>query len=136
MARRDRQEPRRSSNAPLWALGIALVGYPLLRDATADKMQRYAYRNQASCECAYSSAQCHREENEWVGPWFARDAADREPGDPGAGRYCGRTGSGFHGGYYAGGAADPGREVGPATGVRSGYRGGFGATGSVRAAGG
>ena len=135
MARRGKPAPKRSMNAPLWALGIALVGYPLLRDGTADKMQRYSYRNQASCECAYSSAQCQREGNEWLGPWFARDAADREPGDPGAGTYCGRLGGGYHGTYFVGGGADPGNEVTPATGVRSGYRGGFGATGGVRAAG-
>jgi hypothetical protein len=128
------EERKRSLQAPLWAIGIALVGYPLLRDATADKMQRNTYRNAESCACAYSPTQCSRDENSWVGPWYASRAGDRKYDDPGEGQYC-RTGtSGMRFGSYGGTSGDGAVE--PATGTQRGYRGGFGGTGRVRAAGG
>jgi hypothetical protein len=134
--RRVEPERKRSYEAPLWALGAALViGYPILRDATADRMVRNTYANSSSCVCAYSMDQCARSGDRWVGPWYAASAADRDASDPGEGRRCAAGGSGSSGGaYYSGGAND--RDgVGPRTGVEKGYRGGFGATGRVRAAG-
>jgi hypothetical protein len=150
----ESRETRRSLNAPLWAIGIALVGYPLLRDATADRMQRTTYRNLASCECAYSRDKCSTNSSgQWVGPWFATDADDRKPDDPGSGKYCpsGRSG-GYHGGYAwggnssgsstgsssgssAGASSFSGGDVGPPIGAERGHRGGFGGSGRVRAGG-
>jgi hypothetical protein len=134
----ESRETRRSLTAPLWAIGIALVGYPLVRDATADRMVRNTYRNAESCACAYSPAQCStNEEGKWVGPWYASNTDDRKPDDPGSGKYCGSgSSSGYHGGYsglssYGSGS----RDTSPASGVEHGYRGGFGGSGRVRAAG-
>ena len=129
-------KPKRSIEGPLWVIGAAvLIGYPLLRDATADKMLRNTYSNAASCECAYSAAQCSYAGGPWVGPWYARDAEDRRADDPGAGNDCQRGGrSGGSGGYYGGsGRSDDG--VGPRTGIETGHRGGFGGSGRVRAGG-
>ncbi len=124
---------KRSPEAPLWALGAALmIGYPIVRDATADKMARNTYANAASCACAYSESQCSASGSRWVGPWYAVAPEDRDASDPGAGRHCGTGGS--RAVYYAGRADDRDR-VTPRTGVEAGYRGGFGATGRVRAAG-
>lgn len=127
---------KRSYEAPLWALGAALViGYPLVRDATADRMARNTYANSSSCACAYSVQQCTVSNNRWVGPWYAVSTEDRKADDPGEGRHCAtRVSGGSSGAYYYGGAND--RDgVGPRTGVEKGYRGGFGATGRIRAAG-
>jgi hypothetical protein len=128
-------KPRRSIEGPLWVIGAAaLIGFPLLRDATADKMLRNTYANSSSCHCAYSVAQCNRDGNRWVGPWYARDAADRQADDPGAGNDCQRSSrSGGSGAYYGSGRSDDG--IGPRTGVETGHRGGFGGSGRVRAGG-
>ena len=146
--KKESRQTRRSLNAPLWAIGIALVGYPLIRDATADRMQRNTYRNLASCECAYSRAQCSTNDSgQWVGPWYATDSEDRKPDDPGSGKYCSSGGyrSGYHGGYggwsgnSSGGSTAAsnlgGSDTGPPTGAERGYRGGFGGSGRVRAGG-
>jgi hypothetical protein len=127
-------KPKRSLEGPLWVIGAAaLIGYPLLRDATADKMLRNQYSNASSCYCAYSQAQCYPDGNRWVGPWYARDAEDRHADDPGAGNDCPRRSSGS-GGYHGSWArSDDG--VGPRTGIESGHRGGFGGSGRVRAGG-
>ena len=142
------RKTRRSLNAPLWAIGIALVGYPLLRDATADRMQRNTYRNIASCECAYSRAQCSTNSSgQWVGPWYAADPAERKPDDPGEGKWCNSGGRGFHGSYggYGSNSSNSGntssgsniasQDTTPMSGIERGYRGGFGSSGRVRAAG-
>jgi hypothetical protein len=139
---------RRSSSPPLWdrawpwySLVGVLVAFPLIRDMTADPMQRAVFRNEASCRCAYPQATCTRDDRgNWVGPWYARDAKDRRPDDPGRGQYC-YHGGGYHGGYFSGGAsggastASTNPDVSPAARVESGYRGGFGGSGRVRAAG-
>ena len=128
------EERKRSWQAPMWAIGIALVGYPLLRDLTADSMQRYTYRNAQSCACAYSTAQCSFEGGEWVGPWFATRASDRKYDDPGQGKDCSTArSSSFHGGYASGGPQD---EITANKGSQFGRRGGFGGSGRVRGAGG
>jgi hypothetical protein len=129
-------KPKRSLEGPLWVIGAAvLIGYPLVRDATADKMLRNTYANSSSCHCAYSVAQCNVDGTRWLGPWYARDAEDRQADDPGPGKDCQRRG--YHGGssaYYGGsGRSDDG--IGPRTGVETGHRGGFGGSGRVRAGG-
>jgi hypothetical protein len=127
-------KPKRSIEGPLWVIGAAvLIGYPLVRDATADKMLRNHYANAASCHCAYSPAQCSADGTRWVGPWYARDAEDRHADDPGAGNSCPRSSGGSGGYYYGSGRSDDG--VGPRTGVETGHRGGFGGSGRVRAGG-
>lgn len=131
---------KRSSSPPLWerawpwwTLGAILIGFPLIRDATSDRMNRGVYPNEASCRCAYSAQQCTRGDNgRYLGPWYARDAADRRPDDPGEGNRCGTARTGSGGGYYSYGGND---DVRGRTGVESGYRGGFGGSGRVRAAG-
>lgn len=129
----SKPERKRSYEAPLWALGAAVfIGYPLLRDGTADRMARNTYANEASCSCAYSLAQCSRSDGRWVGPWYAVSSEDREASDPGDGRLCGGSTGG--GGYVYSNGRAPG-DASPRTGVERGYRGGFGATGRVRAAG-
>jgi hypothetical protein len=126
-------KPKRSIEGPLWVMGAAvLIGYPLLRDATADKMLRNTYSNLASCQCAYSVAQCSVDGSRWLGPWYARDAEDRLADDPGAGKDC--RGSGGASRYYGGSyGSDDG--VRPRTGTEVGHRGGFGGSGRVRAGG-
>ena len=133
------QERRRSTEPPLWThawpfgLAAVLIGFPIVRDATADKMQRKVFANQASCECAYTVVQCtRRSDGRWVGPWYATRAEDRLADDPGEGRRCETGGRvyGSGGGYY-GGAYNS--DVRPATGLEAGHRGGFGGTGRVRA---
>lgn len=130
---------KRSWDVPwMWVGAAVLIGFPLLRDATADRMLRNRYANQYSCECDYGPQRCSREAGGWVGPWYARDLAKRAADDPGHGGTCPRRGTA--GGY--GGSVAYGR--GPGTGtydydpprsVEHGYRGGFGGTGRVRAAG-
>jgi hypothetical protein len=124
---------RRSYEVPLLWIGVAaFVGLPMLRDATSDRMLRNRYGNDSySCECDYGRDRCSYRDGQWVGPWYARDAQDRQPDDPGAGS-C-RSGGG-HGGYAYSGqrGTDPYRSP---TSVERGYRGGFGGTGRVRAAG-
>lgn len=123
---------KRSLEVPLlWLAGAAFIGFPILRDATADDMLRNRYSDSQSCECDYG-ARCTYEGGRWYGPWYARDADDRTWDDPGPGGQC-RVGSGGHGGsYYAyrGGSYDGYRAR---TGIERGYRGGFGASGRVRA---
>ena len=126
-------KPKRSLEGPLWVIGAAvLIGYPFVRDATADKMLRNTYSSAESCRCEYSRAQCDVDGGRWVGPWYARDAEDRHMDDPGPGKDC-RTGrSGGSGGYYGsyGNSGD-----GQRTGIETGHRGGFGGSGNVRAGG-
>lgn len=129
---------RRSLEVPLLWLGVAaFIGYPLLRDATSDKMQRNRYgSDQFSCECDYGAGACEYQGGTWVGPWYAVDAADRKADDPGRGT-CRERGTGSSGrGYAYSGNSSVQQEAyrGP-NGVESGYRGGFGGTGRVRAAG-
>lgn len=122
------------SNVPWLWLGVAaFVGFPMLRDATSDRMQRNRYVDEASCRCDYGD-RCDwdwsQSRAEWVGPWYASSDADRKADDPGAGVCQTRSGGGYRGGYVY-------RESGywgPAS-VERGYRGGFGGTGRVRAAG-
>lgn len=135
-----KSERKRSHDAPGWdsyelgfwvLIGAVAIGYPIVRDATADRMARNTYANSESCACAYSDAQCTVSNGRWVGPWYAASSEDREASDPGEGRHCGSSYSG--GTYIAGSGRNDGAT--PRTGVEKGYRGGFGATGRVRAAG-
>ena len=126
-------ERKRSYEAPLLALGaLVVIGYPLLRDATADRMARNTYANAASCHCAYSPSQCSQSNGRWIGPWYAVASKDRDATDPGEGRHCSRSTGG--GAYLYSRYPSP-DDPAPRTGVERGYRGGFGATGRVRAAG-
>jgi hypothetical protein len=123
---------RRSLVEPLmWVGAAALIGFPILRDATADTMVRNEYHDAASCECDYSGAQCAWNGNtrRFVGPWYAPIGTKPAADDPGGGQCRTRHASGYYG--SGGGAAD---YRGP-TSVEAGYRGGFGGTGRVRAAG-
>lgn len=125
---------RRSFEVPLlWLGAAAFIGFPILRDATADSMQRNRYgSDRASCECDYGVDRCTYTDGGWVGPWYADRASDRRGDDPGTGRcWQGRTG----GGYYAGGLRPADDAYRAPIGVERGYRGGFGGTGRVRAAG-
>jgi hypothetical protein len=116
---------KRSLEGPLWAVGATvLIGYFVLRDVTADRVQRNTYGSMDACACAYSQHQCRYDNGRIVGPWYALDPSERRPDDPGAGRYCGSTRGG---GTYLG-AYDS------RTGVEKGYRGGFGSTGGIRSA--
>ncbi|MBP3984340.1 hypothetical protein J5837_07845 [Pseudoxanthomonas helianthi] len=123
------------SEVPWWWLGVAaFIGFPMLRDATSDKMQRNRYADEASCRCDYGD-RCDLDWNQengpgkWVGPWYASNDADRRADDPGMGA-CRTHGGGYRSGYVY---RDDGYR-GPAS-VERGYRGGFGGTGRVRAAG-
>lgn len=131
-------ERRRSLEVPLLWLGVAaFAGFPMLRDATSDPMQRNRYGNDLhSCECDYGQDRCSFQNGGWVGPWYARDAKDRKPDDPGRGA-C-RERQGGHGGSHGyRGSTLVSQDDGYRTpsGVERGYRGGFGGTGRVRAAG-
>lgn len=130
-------ERKRSLEVPLLWLGVAaFVGYPMLRDATSDKMQRNRYgSDQWSCECDYGAGRCNFEKGNWVGPWYAREVTDRKSDDPGRGACRERHAGGgyYHGGYAGAGASDDGYRS-PRS-VEAGYRGGFGGTRRVRAAG-
>lgn len=110
---------------------VACIGFPLLRDATADPMQRNRYADERSCRCDYGD-RCRLEDGQWTGPWYARDRGDQWGGDPGAGA-C-RSGGGSRYGY-GGSRTTPAEDAyrGPAS-VERGYRGGFGGSGRVRAA--
>lgn len=123
---------KRSWEVPLFVVGVgSVLGFSILRDATADPMMRNLYRqDEASCRCDYGP-QCQRADGQWVGPWYAQDAQDRQADDPGRGA-C-RTGG--HGAAWIGGGryGSPDNYRTPAM-VESGYRGGFGATGRVRSA--
>lgn len=128
---------KRSWDVPwMWVGAAVLIGFPMLRDATADRMLRNRYANQYSCECDYGPQRCSPVGGQWVGPWYARDLAKRATDDPGLGGTCpsrGATG-GYGGTYrYGSGPAPDGYE--PPRSVEQGYRGGFGGTGRVRAAG-
>ena len=116
---------KRSLEGPLWAIGATvLIGYFVIRDATAERVQRNTYGSMEGCACAYSHHQCRYDNGRVVGPWYALDPSDRRPDDPGAGQRCGSSGGarGYIGSYDA------------KTGVERGYRGGFGSTGGVRSA--
>lgn len=130
-------ERKRSLEVPLLWLGVAaFVGYPMLRDATSDKMQRNRYgSDQWSCECDYGAGRCNFDNGNWVGPWYASNAKDRKSDDPGRGacRERHEGGSYYHGGFAGANGADNAYR-GPGS-VEAGYRGGFGGTGRVRAAG-
>lgn len=126
-----------SFEIPWLALGAAaLIGFPLLRDATSDSMRRNHYADRGSCECDYAD-RCTRDlaTGSWDGPWYADDAADRKADDPGEGA-CRRPGGygNSGGGYYSYGRAGAGGYRGPVS-IEHGYRGGFGGTAHVRAAG-
>ena len=124
---------RRSYEVPLLWIGVAaFVGFPMLRDATSDRMLRNRYGSDLySCECDYGRDRCSYRDGHWVGPWYARDAQDRRPDDPGAGA-C-RSGGGHVGYAYSGRRGNDPYQ--PPSSVERGYRGGFGGTGRVRAAG-
>ena len=123
-------ERKRSFDIPWLTIGAgALIGLPLLLEATREPMLRNHYADRASCECDYQQG-CGRDSasGSWAGPWYAQDPGDRRAGDPGAGA-CPRN-SGYHGGY--GYVYSPGRY--PPTSIEHGYRGGFGGTGRVHSA--
>jgi hypothetical protein len=128
----DSSEPprRRSLVEPLmWVGAAALIGFPFLRDATADKMVRNEYRDRASCECDYGAGRCVGSGRHFVGPWYADAGVKPAADDPGPGM-CYRR----HNGLYVsglGGNAD----YRPPASVEHGFRGGFGSTGRVRSAG-
>lgn len=133
---------KRSYEVPLlWLGAAALIGFPLLRDATSDQMRRNRYADRYSCECDYGSGRCNfdYERRVWLGPWYARDASARKADDPGQGqcratyRYSG--GGGYGGGNYSGARTAESGDYRPPNGVDSGYRGGFGGAARVRAAG-
>jgi hypothetical protein len=125
---------KRSYEVPLlWLGAAAFIGFPILRDATADPMQRNRYGNDRySCECDYGADRCSYTDRGWVGPWYAERAADRGAEDPGTGR-CWQPRPG--GSYYAGTGRPVHDAYRPPSGVERGYRGGFGGTGRIRAAG-
>ncbi|MFE0502431.1 hypothetical protein ACFW0P_16800 [Lysobacter soli] len=127
MARR-----KRSLEIPWLTIGaVALIGLPIVYEASRDPMSRNRYYDRSSCECDYGN-RCERdyESGSWVGPWYASNAGDRKPDDPGEGA-CRHHYRG--GGYYYGGGGSGGYR--PPVGVQQGYRGGFGGTGRVHAAG-
>jgi hypothetical protein len=129
-------ERKRSWDVPwMWVGAAVLIGFPMLRDATADRMLRNRYVNQYSCECDYGQQRCRREGGQWLGPWYASDPAKRAADDPGHGGTCPSRGStgGYVGYRYVGGTSPSDYE--PSRSVERGYRGGFGGTGRVRAAG-
>lgn len=128
---------KRSWDVPwMWVGAAVLIGFPLLRDATADRMLRNRYANQHSCECDYGPQRCSIGAQGWVGPWYASDPAKRAAGDPGPGGTCPRHGSGGgYGGSFAYGRGTATDDYTPPRSVEHGYRGGFGSTGRVRAAG-
>lgn len=128
-------ERKRSLEVPLLWLGVAaFVGLPMLRDATSDNMLRNKYGSDlASCECDYSRNACSLKDGEWVGPWYARDAEDRKPDDPGSGKCRYHGGSSGH--FYRSNLARTNEQYRSPRAFESGYRGGFGGTGRVRAAG-
>jgi hypothetical protein len=113
----------------MWVGAIALLGIPLVRDLSADRMVRNQYRDLESCDCDYSAARCdwNSEASRYVGPWYAATGTKPDAADPGPGR-CYLP---HQRGVYFGGA---GSYRPPAT-VEHGFRGGFGGTGRVRAAG-
>jgi hypothetical protein len=120
----------------MWVGAAVLIGFPLLRDATADRMLRNRYANQHSCECDYGPQRCSFDTRGWVGPWYARDPGKRAVDDPGPGGTCPSRGTvGGSGGSFAYGRGTAGNDYDPPRSVERGYRGGFGATGRVRAAG-
>lgn len=122
---------KRSFAVPLLWLGAAgLIGYPIVRDLTAEPVQRGGYADRYSCECDYSD-RCTYENGRWYGPWYPQKAQD--PRDEQAGNRCRRHG-GYHGGYYGGyGNAAGSRSDADyrAPTVEQGYRGGFGRTGAA-----
>lgn len=133
------ERPRkRSLTVPLlWLGAAALIGYPVVRDLTADRMLRNRYSDVYSCQCDYGNL-CVQQDGQWYGPWYARDAKDRQPGDPGSGQCRSGTSRGGHGGGYYGryGYGNALSTYRPPAAVETGYRGGFGSTGrsfSVRA---
>jgi hypothetical protein len=126
-------ERKRSWEVPLYIVGVtSVLGFFVVRDLTADPMQRNHYgRDRTSCQCDYPT-QCRPEGDGWAGPWYARDEEDRQPGDAGPGE-C-RTGSGSMraGGYGLWGSrSDQYRS--PAR-IEAGHRGGFGGSSRVRSA--
>ena len=124
---------KRSLEVPLlWLGAAAFIGFPLLRDATSEPMQRNRYADRQSCECDYGP-RCNLEGNAWLGPWYARNLGDRKADDPGAGECPSHTGG--HGGYYGGYAQRSPDGYRPPVAIERGHRGGFGGTGRVRAAG-
>lgn len=129
------RERKRSLEVPLLWIGVAvLAGFPILRDATSDPMQRNQYGSDVrSCECDYGRDRCERHQGNWVGPWYASESADARKDDPGGGACRSR----YSGSSYAYGARPSGADEGyrgPRS-IETGYRGGFGGSGRVRAAG-
>ncbi|RZA18531.1 MAG: hypothetical protein EOP93_10985 [Lysobacteraceae bacterium] len=117
----------------LWLGAAALIGFPMLRDASSDRMLRNRYADEASCRCDYAE-RCGADmtqpanSRQWVGPWYAGSAGDRAADDAGAGA-C-RSGGG-HGGV--GGYAYRQEGYREPVSIERGYRGGFGGSGHVRA---
>ena len=127
---------KRSLTGPLVIAGMAaVVAFPMIRDATGEKMTRERYgADHYSCQCDYGS-QCQHVDDNWVGPWRPADQSSglslkREWGE------CSQDSDDDHyrhGGYYGAGRPvsayrfPPSREIG--------YRGGFGGTAWVRSAG-
>lgn len=119
---------KRSYEVPLlWLGAAALIGYPIVRDLTAEPVQRGGYADRYSCECDYSD-RCVYENGRWYGPWYPDKAQD--PRDAQAGNRC-RHHRGYYGGYgTASGYRSDGEYRAPT--MERGYRGGFGSTGTAR----
>jgi hypothetical protein len=121
----------------VWTVGaiLALIGFPALRDATADPMRRNHYFSEADCRCDYGD-RCTLDRGRWAGPWYARDVANRRFDDPGAGQCRSQSHGSSASRYWSSSAVDRPLESyhGPVA-IEAGYRGGFGGTGRVRAAG-
>jgi hypothetical protein len=123
---------KRSWEVPLFVVGVgSVLGFSILRDATADPMlrNRYGY-DESSCRCDYGP-ECRTEDGQWVGPWYAQETKDRQADDPGRGacRSGGTSSTWIRG---TGQGQESYRSPGM---VESGHRGGFGSTGrGVRAA--
>jgi hypothetical protein len=133
-SKRTQPGRKRSFQVPLlWIGAAALIGFPILRDATADPMQRAVYWDRESCECDYGAGRCSLQDARWVGPWYARKDADRKADDPGVSGQCVTSGRAGH--YFYGSAGYTGASGyrGPRA-VENGHRGGFGGTGRVRSA--
>lgn len=122
---------KRSYTVPLLWLGAAtLIGYPIVRDITAEPMQRGGYADRYSCECDYHD-RCSYENGRWYGPWYPETAQD--PRDAQANSRCrhSRVYYGSYGGYGATAGNRSDAEYRAPTTER-GYRGGFGLTGNTR----
>ncbi|RDZ26129.1 hypothetical protein [Lysobacter silvisoli] len=129
ITRPGKPKRKRSLEVPLlWLGAAALIGYPFVRDATAEKMVRGGYADRYSCECDYRD-RCTYEDGRWVGPWYPQNAQD--PRDADSGNRCR---SSYRSTYYGGGRYYSGDPEYRAPTQQRGYRGGFGGTGATRSA--